>query len=306
MRERLEWAIDGRDWPNREASRFVRAAGLNWHVQQFGPSPKHAPLIALLHGTGSSTHSWRDVAPSLARHSAVLAMDLPGHAFTDLPDPPSEQSLPGMAQRVAALFKEMGVAPTVIVGHSAGAAIAARMVIDKQAKPAALVSLNGAFLGFGGVAGAIFSPLAKLLSSGTIAARFFASQASDPVVVQRVMRGTGSVIDANGMRVYERLMQSPAHVKAALSMMANWNLDELERELPKLDLPVWMVSADNDLTVPASQAALVAARLPRAHRVQWPVLGHLAHEESPAQCVDLLTGVLGAVHGHKGGNGSAG
>jgi len=306
LRERLEWASDGRDWPNREASRFVRAAGLNWHIQQFGPSPQHAPLIALLHGTGSSTHSWRDVAPSLARHSAVLAMDLPGHAFTDMPDPPSAQSLPGMAQRVAALFKELGVAPTVIVGHSAGAAIASRMVLDKQAKPAALVSLNGAFLGFGGVAGAIFSPLAKLLSAGTLAARFFASQASDPAVVQRLMRGTGSVIDATGMHLYERLIQSPTHVKAALSMMANWDLSALERELPKLDLPVWMVSADHDLTVPASQAALVAARLPRARRVQWPVLGHLAHEESPAQCVDLLVGVLNAVHGQGVGDGTAG
>ncbi len=295
MRERLDWKADGRDWPNREASRFVRAAGLNWHVQQFGASTRHAPLIALLHGTGSSTHSWRDVAPSLAQHGAVLAMDLPGHAFTDLPDPPSAQSLPGMAQNVAALFREMGVAPTVIVGHSAGAAIAARMVLDSHAKPAALVSLNGAFLGFGGVAGALFSPLAKLLSAGTVAARFFASQANDPGVVQRLMRSTGSVLDATGMRLYERLMQSPAHVKAALSMMAHWNLDELERGLPKLDLPVWMVAADNDLTVPASQAALVAARLPHAHRVQWPVLGHLAHEESPVQCVDLLAGVLYAV-----------
>ena len=295
MRERLDWNTDGRDWPNRDASRFVHAAGLNWHVQQFGPSPSKAPLVALLHGTGSSTHSWRDVAPMLASRCSVIAMDLPGHAFTDMPLPSSAQSLPGMAQRVAALLRELGLAPDLIVGHSAGAAIAARMVLAGDAKPAALVSLNGAFLGFGGIAGAIFSPLARLLSAGTLAARFFASQARDPAVVQRLLRGTGSVIDATGMRLYERLMQSPGHVKAALAMMAHWDLDALERELPKLTLPVWMVAADNDLTVPATQAALVAARLRNARRVQWPVLGHLAHEESPAQCVAMLGGVLDAV-----------
>ena len=295
MRERLDWSADGHDWPNRAASRFVHAAGMQWHVQQFGPPPSQAPLIALLHGTGSSTHSWRDVAPQLGQRYAVIAMDLPGHAFTDMPVPDAAQSLPGMAQRVAALLKALGVTPTVIAGHSAGAAIAARMLLDRQVKPAALVSLNGAFVGFGGFAGAIFSPLARLLSAGTVAARFFASQARDPGVVQRLMRGTGSVIDDTGLRLYERLMQSPGHVKAALAMMAHWDLDALERDLPKLDLPVWMVAADNDLTVPPTQAALVAARLRQARRVQWPVLGHLAHEESPAQCVDLLSGVLDAV-----------
>jgi len=292
LRDRLDWAIDGRDWPNHEASRFVRAAGLDWHVQQFGPPPTQAPLIALLHGTGSSTHSWRDVAPMLAKRCAVVAMDLPGHAFTSMPSASSAQSLPGMAQHVAELLRVMNLTPSVIVGHSAGAAIAARMVLDRHTRPAALVSLNGAFVGFGGLAGAIFSPLAKLMSAGSLAARFFASQAQDASVVQRLMRGTGSMIDASGMRLYERLLQSPGHVKAALSMMAHWDLDALERELPKLDLPVWMVAADNDLTVPPGQAALVAARLPNSHRVQWPVLGHLAHEESPALCVELLEGVL--------------
>lgn len=298
MRDRLDWSIDGRDWPNRDASRFIKAGGLNWHVQQFGPSPKQAPLIALLHGTGSSTHSWRDVAPLLARRCAVIAMDLPGHAFTDLPMPASEQSLPGMAQHVGALFKALEVQPQVIVGHSAGAAIAAQMVLSAHAKPAALVSLNGAFVGFGGLAGAILSPLAKLMSAGSMTARFFASQARDPAVVQRLIRGTGSMIDATGMRLYERLMQSPGHVKAALAMMAHWKLDALERELPKLTLPFWVVAADNDLTVPPSQAGLIAARLRDARRVQWPVLGHLAHEESPAQCVSLLADVLDVVQGN--------
>ncbi len=31
-----DWATDGKDWPNREASRFVRAGGYEWHVQMMG------------------------------------------------------------------------------------------------------------------------------------------------------------------------------------------------------------------------------------------------------------------------------
>lgn len=291
MSDRLEWDIDGRDWPNRSASRFVTAAGLRWHVQQFGPAPKDAPVIVLLHGTGSSSHSWRDVAPLLALHHSVIVMDLPGHAFTTMP-PNAAQSLAGMAHNVTALLRTLKIAPTVMVGHSAGAAVAARMILDQSIAPAALVSLNGAFIAFGGLAGQFFSPVARLLAAGSLASRFFAWQAMDPAIVQKLVRSTGSLLDSTGMSLYARLVQSPGHVSAALAMMAHWDLESLEPELPRLTLPVWMVAAENDATVPASQAAQVARRLPQARQVLWPMLGHLAHEESPAQCAALLASVV--------------
>jgi pimeloyl-ACP methyl ester carboxylesterase len=53
-----------------------------------------------------------------------------------------------------------------------------------------------------------------------------------------------------------------------------------------------MVAAENDTTVPAIQAAQIARRLPQSHQVLWPMLGHLAHEESPGQCAALLTSVM--------------
>lgn len=298
MHERMDWSVDGADWPNREHSQRVLVAGLQWHVQQFLEAGEDAPLVLLLHGTGSSSHSWRDVAPALARHARVLVPDLPGHAFTQMPSPSSEQSLHGMARRVEQLLEALQVEPAVIVGHSAGAAIGARIVLDGRVRPAALVSLNGAFVGFGGLAGALFSPLAKLLATGSMAARLFARQAQDEAFVGRLVRGTGSLIDDTGMRLYARLLQCPAHVRAALAMMAHWDLAALERELPGLRLPVWLVGAGNDLTVPPIQITQVAALLPHAEQVLWPVLGHLAHEESPSQCVALITDVLESVLQH--------
>ncbi len=300
MRERLDWDDDGADWPNRPASRFIHAAGLVWHVQQFFEAGDDAPLVLLLHGTGSSSHSWRAVAPALARHCRVLVPDLPGHAFTTMPAPSSEQSLPGMARRVEQLLDSLQLSPALIVGHSAGAAIGARMVLDGRLRPAALVSLNGAFIGFGGLAGALFSPLAKLLSTGTMAARWFARQAQDEAFVERMVRGTGSMLDEAGMRLYARLLQCPAHVRSALAMMAHWDLAALGRDLHGLRLPVWLVGAANDLTVPVAQVAQVAALLPHAEPVIWPRLGHLAHEENPALCVALLRQVLDSVDQYHG------
>ena len=77
----LDWERDGADWPNRAASRFVTVGAMRWHVQVMGSGP----VLLLLHGTGASSHSWRDLAPRLARHFTVLAPDLPGHGFSAQP-----------------------------------------------------------------------------------------------------------------------------------------------------------------------------------------------------------------------------
>ena len=68
----------------------------------------------------------RDLAPLLARSFTVVAPDLPGQGFTGLPGP-ERLSLPGMADGVAELTRVLGVDPAVAVGHSAGAAVLARM-----------------------------------------------------------------------------------------------------------------------------------------------------------------------------------
>jgi len=43
------------DWPNRSFSRNIQTGDLSWHVQVAGTSPIH---VLLLHGTGSSAHTW--------------------------------------------------------------------------------------------------------------------------------------------------------------------------------------------------------------------------------------------------------
>ena len=152
----LVWRRDGADWPNRDASVFVEAAGIRWHVQRMGEGP---PLL-LIHGTGAATHSWRDVLPLLAEHFSVIAPDLPGHGFTQTPLS-YRLSLPGMSADVGALLRKLEVRPEIAVGHSAGAAILARMCLAGRMSPRLLVALNGAFMPFGGIASHLFSPLAK-------------------------------------------------------------------------------------------------------------------------------------------------
>lgn len=283
MNDRLDWDRDGADWPNRASSVFVTAGGSRWHVQRMGEGPS----LLLIHGTGASTHSWRDLAPLLAQHFSVVAPDLPGHGFTDLPDF-HRMSLSGMAQLLQALLDELGARPEVVVGHSAGAAILARMCLDGPVSPRRLISLNGALLPLGGVAGRVFSPLAKVLASSSLPAQLFAWRAGDRSVVQRLLRDTGSRIDTTGADLYARLARNPAHVGAALAMMANWDLDSLSRALPKLRTRLLLVAGSNDRTIPSADAYRVHAMVPKSEVLRLIGLGHLAHEEQPQRLADLI------------------
>jgi len=288
---RLSWNRDGQDWPNRDASQFVAASGITWHVQRLGSGP----ALLMLHGTGASTHSWRDLAPILAERFTVLAPDLPGHGFTGAP-PRHRMSLPGMARLVTGLLQHLGVAPTLAVGHSAGAAILARMSLDGLSAPRGLVGLNGAWLPMRGMPGHLFQPIARLLTLTSLMPRLFAWQAADRRAVERLIRDTGSTVDAAGMNLYARLARSPGHVAAALDMMANWDLRGLRRDLARLEPPLLLITGASDWTVPPSESARVQALLPRVEAVSLPRLGHLAHEEQPRRVAELIAGFARRQH----------
>ena len=282
----LDWETDSAGWPNREWSRFVDAADLRWHVQVMGEGP---PLL-LLHGTGASTHSWRDVMPRLAGHYTVIAPDLPGHAFTIRP-PSGSLSLPGMGSAVAALLRKLDVKPVRAAGHFAGLVAAGLFppplpqvrpeAADRLFAPADLVSFNGAFFPFGGMLGQFFSPLARTLANATLVQKLFARMA-DRAAVERLLRDTGSTIDAEGIGLYQRLFSNEGHVAGALGMMAAWDLHRMPQDLGGLPQPLTFVAAGNDRTVPPATAAEAARLTHQPHLVSLPGLGHLACMEKPA------------------------
>lgn len=282
--DRPNWERDGRDWPHRSASRFVEAAGLRWHIQEFGEAEK--PGLLLLHGTGAATHSWRGLAPLLAERYRVVAPDLPGHGFTD-PLPPGRLSLPGMAEAVAGLCDHLDLVPALAVGHSAGAAVLARMCLDRRITPDLLVAVNGALTPFPGVASFLFPSMARMLFLNPVTPRLFAWSA-DKAAVRRLLDGTGSRLDQPGLDLYRRLLSRSGHVSGALGMMANWDLAALDRDLPKLGVPTLLVVGSEDKAIRPDTAFALRDRLPSARIELLRGLGHLAHEEAPGRVAEIV------------------
>jgi magnesium chelatase accessory protein len=284
LHDKLNWASDGADWPNRDASRFVDAGGLRWHVQVAGSGP----VLLLIHGTAASTHSFAALFPLLAEHFTVVSPDLPGHAFTETPAP-DQLCLPCMAAGVSALLRELELEPEIAVGHSAGAAVLTRMALDGQINPRLIIALAGALMPLRGFAAKWMSPAAKFFARNSFLPRFFANGArKDPKGVRRLAENTGSKLTETDIAWYRKLIQSPGHLAAALNMMANWDLKPLAAELPRLEQPLVLFVFSDDRTVPTAEAERVLSVDPRAQLKRIDGLGHLAHEENPAHVAALI------------------
>ena len=284
-----DWNVEGRDWPNRAASRFVETPRIRWHVQVAG----EGPVLMLIHGTGAATHSWRDLLPILAQDFTVVAPDLPGHGFTT-GRPAGGLTMPAIARALGDMLGVLALEPQAIVGHSAGAAIGIRMALDGIAVPRALIGLNAALLPFPGLGAKLFPTLARMLFVNPFAPHVFSRIARTAGETGRFLaRSTGSRIDAAGIGFYERLFATPAQCAGAITMMADWDLEALKRDLPRLAVQLLLVHGSADSAIPPANARDAAALVPRGEVKILAGLGHLTHEERPGEVAAIIAAFMG-------------
>ncbi|MEM6490222.1 MAG: alpha/beta fold hydrolase BchO [Pseudomonadota bacterium] len=271
----MDWGAFSGHWPNAAQSHFWDVRPHRWHVQIFGDA--EAPALVLLHGVGGASHSWRDLAPRLARRYRVIAPDLPGHGFTRLGT--MQRSSPDlMAQDLERLLDALEVTPAALVGHSAGGALA--LVLGARMGSPPTVGLNPALDAFPGAAGWVFPMMAKGLAVNPFVAPLV-SRLMRPQAITQALAATGSEIDAVGQACYGACLADTAHVDGTLTMMAQWRPDAVRARLPGVTARVLLLTGDRDGAVPAEGTVRAATLIPHGAHRSLGDLGHLAHEEAP-------------------------
>ena len=264
------------DWPNATVSRSVRLGPIDWHVQVTGSGP----TLLLLHGTGASTHSWAPLFPLLADAFTLVAVDLPGHAFTK-GRPAGGLTIAEIGSSIAALMAKLDLAPALIVGHSAGVAVAIELAASGAFAPKGVIGIGAALLPFPGVAKRLFPAMARMLFVNPLVPIIVAGLASRPgAVADMLPRLTGSRIAPAMVDLYARLFRRTGHVAGTIGMMAAWDLDPVKAALPRLGIPLLLIHGDHDETIPLSAARETSA-LAQGSELAVLAGGHLVHEETP-------------------------
>jgi pimeloyl-ACP methyl ester carboxylesterase len=112
---------------------FYRAAG--------DPS---APVVLLLHGFPTSSFMFRELIPRLADQFRVIAPDLPGFGFTEVPEERKYRySFDALARTTEAFTEALGVDRYAIYVFDYGAPTGFRLAMAHPERVSAIVSQNG-------------------------------------------------------------------------------------------------------------------------------------------------------------------
>jgi pimeloyl-ACP methyl ester carboxylesterase len=256
-------------------SRFVTLDGVRFHIRDTG-AREGAPVL-LLHGFGSSLHTWEDWARLMEPTRRVIRLDLPGFGLTGA-DPTGDYADLRAVALIAGLLDALGVAQADVVGSSMGGRIAWRFAAERPERVRRLVLMAP-----DGFASAGFTydraagvPLMMRALPYTLPMPLLRAGVAPAYADQRALT-------PEALERYRDMMLAPGVRRAILDRMRAHVLVPPEPFLRRIEAPVLLLWGEADRMVPAPHAADYERELRDSRTVVLPGLGHVPMEEDPAR-----------------------
>ncbi|KPC49866.1 alpha/beta fold hydrolase [Amantichitinum ursilacus] len=120
----------------------VAADGVNVFYREAGP--KDAPVLLLLHGYPTSSLQFRALMPRLAQQYRVIAPDLPGFGFTEVPPERNyHYTFDALADTLDAFVDALKLTRYALYIFDYGAPTGLRLALKHPERVSALISQNG-------------------------------------------------------------------------------------------------------------------------------------------------------------------
>ena len=259
-------------------SEFITVMGLRMHLRDSAPADASGrPVLLMLHGFGSSLHSFEAWAAGLAATHRVIRIDLPG-AGLSAADAQGDYSDERGIKLLAALLTQRGVARASVLGHSMGGRLAWRFAaaMPERVDRLVLVAPDGfASPGFEYGKAPEVGVVAKLM---TVALpRAVLRMGLAPAYARPDVAMTEELVTR-----YHDLMLAPGVRPAIIARMQQLNLLPPEPLLRGIGAPTLLLWGEQDQMIPVANAQDYLKALPNARLVALPGVGHVPQEEAAA------------------------
>jgi pimeloyl-ACP methyl ester carboxylesterase len=268
----------------REHLREVHVGGHRINYVDYGAG--QGPPVLLIHGLAGCWQNWLENVPRLGQERRVVAPDLPGFGYSDMPV--EGITIPGYGRYVRAFMEQLDLGPCVIVGNSMGGFVAAELAIQFPE-----VCDRLALVAAAGISVTTLRKRPTLTGArvwAAIAARTIAR--SEQVVRRPRLRHQAlQLVARHPVRLkpdltYELLQggNKPGFLPAMEALLSY----DFRDRLPEIRCPTLIVWGEKDMLVPVEDAGEFERLVPRAKKVVLEDTGHIPMIERPITFNDCL------------------
>jgi len=275
-------------------SQFIEVNGLTVHYKERGTGE---PVFILLHGFGASAFSWREVMQHFSELGRVIAYDRPAFGLTSRPMPGSwtgenPYSPEAQASLVIGLMDALGVEKAWLVGNSAGGTISVYTALTHPERVSGLILVDAAIY-TGGGSPAWARPLLgtpQMRHLGPLLARQIATSGDDFI---RTAFHDPALVTPEILEGYRKPLRAHNWDRALWELTAASHPLGLDQRLAELQLPVLVITGDDDRIVPTAESLRLGDEIPGAVLAVIANAGHLPHEEKPVEFMQAVREFLG-------------
>jgi pimeloyl-ACP methyl ester carboxylesterase len=272
-------------------SQFIKINGLEVHVKVRGQGE---PVFVLLHGFGASLYSWNTVMEPFSQLGTVIVYDRPAFGLTERPLSWEGQNPYGPEAQVAlliGLLDHFGVQQAILVGNSAGGAVAMQTTLAYPERVAALILVDPAVYAGGG-APAWVRPLLgtpQMRHLGPLIARQI--QTRGPELIEMAWHDS-TRLSPETLALYKKPLQVENWDRALWEFTLASRPSGLAERLSEFTLPLLVITGNDDRIVPTADSLRLSDALPDDKLVVIPSAGHVPHEEQPEAFMLAVTDFL--------------
>jgi pimeloyl-ACP methyl ester carboxylesterase len=259
-------------------SLYVNAGGIKTHTYVAGGGDRLPAVFVHGGGLGSSAKSWLGTLNAVGRRRQAYAPDTVGFGLTEAP--PIAYTTQTILSHLGAFLDALCLERVLLVGHSLGATIVARLTVALPERIAACVMVAPG----GGAVGV------KYHSEGHDAmARVLADPAPANVrALTALMRGNDEHIDED-TAARLAFAKRPGHLEALRAYAAAPPAATLEDRLPQVKTPLMLVWGMRERFNPPETGARIAEKLPNLTRyVVFENAGHYIQYDEPERFPETL------------------
>jgi pimeloyl-ACP methyl ester carboxylesterase len=251
--------------------------GMEVHYRDEGPQSDSIPIV-LIHGTGSSLHTFDAWAAELSRNRRLIRMDLPGYGLTG-PFPDRNYSLENYLGFIDNFLKALNIDTCILGGNSLGGGISWRYTLQHPEKIESLILINAS----GYPAEAKSRPLAFQLAEIPLLKNAFTYITPRSVAkssVENVYADKTKVSEELVDRYFELTLRA-GNRQAFVDRLAVNHQSDTYKQIPLIEQPTLIIWGDQDQLIPVEMAYNFQKDLPNNSLKILNQVGHVPMEEAP-------------------------